>query len=263
MKSFKTFIESKASDAYEIAAANYINSFSGISAERPKVGTQFSDVRFWLDDKPEKDYWLEVKMNLSDNLGNPRFDFDGTRWLSRSSSPISDDIATHLNGDKDVKALIKNMTEQYNKIEGLNLKTIKLLSTKAGVTQEDQPNFLNFIHEYFNNIVPTQDINVKNRNIMMISDYDIGSVVTSHYEHKDTYYLQAGDNFYLIGDSNPLNLPSDVPKIKGKNKLIVRVSTRSEFFEIQAEIKLKDWEISNYSLKPGTSKLNPLAQYIK
>jgi hypothetical protein len=69
--------------------------------------------------------------------------------------------------------------------------------------------------------------------------------------------MQAGDDFYLISSKNPLKLPKNIPVLTGSGDFKVRVATRSQFYEIQAEIKIKDMPDSEYSLMPGTKKKNP------
>lgn len=49
--------------------------------------------------------------------------------------------------------------------------------------------------------------------------------------------MQAGDDFYRISKTDPLKLGNDIPLLAGKGDFKVRVSTRSEFYEVQAEIK--------------------------
>ena len=69
--------------------------------------------------------------------------------------------------------------------------------------------------------------------------------------------MQAGDDFYMVGNTNPLKLPNDIPKLSGTGPFKVRVATRSAFYEIQAEVKIAKMPDSKYSLKPGTRKKNP------
>jgi hypothetical protein len=68
--------------------------------------------------------------------------------------------------------------------------------------------------------------------------------------------MQAGDDFYLISKTNPLKL-TGVPLLSGSGDFKVRVATRSEFYEVQAEIKIKKMPNSKYSVAPGTKKTNP------
>jgi hypothetical protein len=89
---------------------------------------------------------------------------------------------------------------------------------------------------------------------------NLGKVVTDHYTKGKTepaYYMQAGDDFYMISNANPFKLNSRIPLLSGTGDFKVRIGTRTEFYEVQAEIKIKTMPNSLYSLKPGTKKLNP------
>jgi len=86
---------SKKSDLYELQVANQLNDIAGVSATRPKVSSKYSDV---LVTYREKTAWFEVKMNHTDNLGNPRVSFDGERWTAAVESPITEYATARLNG---------------------------------------------------------------------------------------------------------------------------------------------------------------------
>jgi len=61
----------------------------------------------------------------------------------------------------------------------------------------------------------------------------------------------------MIGKGNPLGLNTAIPVLSGEGDFKVRVSTRSQFYEVQAEIKITKMPDSKYSVKPGTAKKNP------
>jgi hypothetical protein len=69
--------------------------------------------------------------------------------------------------------------------------------------------------------------------------------------------MQVGDDFYVVGHENPLHLPDDIPMFEGHGDFRVRVSTRTAYSEVQAELKLYDVPKSQYSCMPGTDKLSP------
>jgi hypothetical protein len=69
--------------------------------------------------------------------------------------------------------------------------------------------------------------------------------------------MQAADDFYMISATNPLDLTRKIPLLEGTGNFRVRISTRSSHYEVQAEIKILEMPNSNYSLLPGTRKLNP------
>lgn len=102
-----------------------------------------------------------------------------------------------------------------------------------------------------------------NRYITMEPDIDIGDLVTKHYtegKSSPANYMQARDDFYLIGGGDPLGLGSaapGIPQLAGTGDFKVRVSTRSSFYEVQAEVKIKKLEPSRYSALEGSSKKNP------
>ena len=100
-----------------------------------------------------------------------------------------------------------------------------------------------------------------------VSGVDLGKLVTAHYleaKAEPAEYMQAGDDFYMIGTTNPLKLARDIPVLgaggscKGDFKMRIGVrSSSSAFYEIQPEIKITNMPKSPYSLKPGTTKKNP------
>ena len=67
----------------------------------------------------------------------------------------------------------------------------------------------------------------------------------------------------MIGKENPLKLPDDIP-VLGVNKLAygtfkMRIGVRSQYYEVQPEIKIVDMGTSRYSVMPATKKQNPFA----
>ena len=99
-----------------------------------------------------------------------------------------------------------------------------------------------------------------NRYIANKENFNLGKVVTDHYtkgKEEPAYYMQAGDDFYRISNKNPLGMDPKIPLLKGMGDFKVRVATRSEFYEVQAEIKIDKMPVSKYSVAPKTKKLNP------
>ncbi len=99
-----------------------------------------------------------------------------------------------------------------------------------------------------------------NRYIANDENRDLGKLVTEHYTEGKTepaYYMQAGDDFYRVSNKNPLGLDTSIPLLKGSGDFKVRVATRSEFYEVQAEIKIKKMPNSKFSVAPKTKKENP------
>lgn len=87
-----------------------------------------------------------------------------------------------------------------------------------------------------------------NRYIAIETDVDLGKLVTEHYlkgKEEPAYYMQAGDDFYMIGTSNPLDYPGIFQFFLGGD-FKVRISTRSKFYEVQAEVKIIKMPNSKY-----------------
>ena len=230
--------------------AKFINKIKGLTAERPKVSTGYADVRLTTDDG--KMTWLEVKMNHTDNLSNPRIFFDGKKWDTTYHTPTAKFAVDAVNKSSDSKGFINAIA----KFSGI--KSPKIPTTKSGLKD---PNAvpLSVMKDYF----AQPGIN---RYILALPDIDLGKVVTDHYlkgKVEPATYIQAGDDFYMIGKSNPFGVPKDVPLLKGTGPFRMRVSTRSAFYEVQAEVKIQHMPTSKYSLMPGTKKKNPFASLVK
>lgn len=243
----KYLTESPASDAHERNIANYINSLGYIKAERPSVGTAFSDVRLITGDGNVT--WLEVKMNHRDNLSNPRVFYNGTKWDTTYHTPAAKFAVDQLNKSSQVREFITAL----RKFAGIpKNKKIVLPTTKGGLKDPDAIP-LKVMKEYFSQ--PGV-----NRYILIEPNVNLGRLVTIHYtkgKAEPAYYMQAGDDFYMISKKNPFNLPSDIPVLTGKGEFKVRVATRANFYEIQAEVKITDMPSSKYSVLKGTKKKNP------
>lgn len=246
MENFKTYIvESAASDKYEKEVADNINKMNkGVKAERPRVSTKYSDVLITLDGGEQS--WLEVKMNHTDNLANPRIFYDGSKWDTTYSMQAAKKAVDIMNKSQDAKNFIKAIAE-FAEITRPQIPT-----TKTGL-KKPQAVPLAKMKEFFSQ----PGIN---RYITALPNVDLGAVVTDHYlnnKAEPAYYMQAGDDFYMVGNTNPLKLPNDIPKLSGTGPFKVRVATRSAYYEVQAEIKIAKMPDSKYSLKPGTRKKNP------
>ena len=237
---------SAVSDKFERDVANYINDTPGVKASRPVVGTGYPDVL--VEHKSVKS-WMEVKMNHTDNLANPRFFYMGGRWGSTYKTPVAKYGIMLLDKDPFTKEFIKTMS----KLAGIPLSRIQLHSTKAGLRDKNTVP-LDLLKQYFSR--PTV-----NRYIANKPEVDISKLVVEHYTIGKTapaHYIQAGDDLYRLGNQDPFKFGAAVPALKGMGAYKVRVATRSEFYEIQAEVKLsKITSVSKYSFKPGTLKKNP------
>ena len=246
MLTFQKYLnESAKSDQYEKNVADYINTLKGINAERPKVSAKYADVRL---KRGGTTTWLEVKMNHTDNLSNPRIFFDGSKWNTTYDTPAAKFAVKNINKSKQAKDFIAAIA----KFSGI--KNPKIPTTKSGLKD---PNAipLDVMKKYFSQ-------SGINRYIMSIDDVNLGKLVTDHYllgKAEPAQYMQAADDFYMIGKSNPLKVPNNVPVLSGTGPFKIRIATRSQFYEVQAEVKITKMPSSKYSLKPGSKKKNPFA----
>jgi hypothetical protein len=236
---------SAVSDKFEKDVAKEVNKLPGIKATRPSVGTDYSDVKIEYN---KTETWLEVKMSHKDNLSNPRVFYKAGKWQTTYKTPAAKAAVDILNKSTQAKKFIKDIA----KYSGIPEKQIQIPTTKSGL-KEPGAVPLHVMKSYF-------DQPGMNRYIANEEGQDLGKLVTEHYtigKTEPAYYMQAGDDFYRISDENPLKLDSKIPLLKGKGDFKVRVATRSEFYEVQAEIKIDEMPKSNYSVAPKTKKLNP------
>lgn len=236
---------SAASDKFENDVAANINAIQGVTAERPTVGTQYSDVRMKYKNNTT---WLEVKMNHTDNLSNPRVYYKSGRWSTTYTTPAAKVAVELLNQSTQTRAFLRDIA----KFSGIPFNSLKIPTTKGGLNEEGAVP-LHIMKMYF------EQPGI-NRYIANDENRDLGKLVTEHYtigKAEPAYYMQAADDFYKISQRNPFGLSTRIPLLKGRGDFKVRIATRSQFYEVQAEIKIKDMGTSPFSLAPGTRKLNP------
>lgn len=236
-------IMSKASDKHEHMIADHINGMNGLTAIRPKVGTSYSDVKVTFNNATS---WLEVKMNHQDNLANPRVYYQDKTWKTRYSTPIASNIVQELNKSQVSRDFVYNIAKHCD----MSFDTIYIPTNKGEMDKEyavPRVKMKEYCKEFGGYVLDIQD-------------HDLSDLVTLHYTQGKTepaYYMQAGDDFFMISNTNPLGLSSDIPQLSGTGKFRVRVSNRSKFYEIQAEVKMTSMSSSPYSLLPNTLKRNP------
>jgi hypothetical protein len=236
---------SAASDKYEKDVADNVNKISGVIAIRPPGDTAYADVKITYKKVTS---WMEVKMNHTDNLSNPRVFYKNGNWDTTYDTPAAKAAVDILNASPMAKKFLTNIA----KFSGIPLKSLKIPTTKGGLKEEGAVP-LHVMKKYF-------DQPSVNRYIANSENMDLGKVVTDHYtlgKAEPAYYMQAGDDFYRISNKDPFKLGSTIPLLSGRGDFKVRVSTRSEFYEVQAEIKIAHMPDSKYSVKPGTKKSNP------
>ena len=233
------------SDKYEKDVSENVNKIPGIKATRPPGDTAYADVKIT---KGTVTTWMEVKMNHTDNLSNPRVFYKNGKWGTTYDTPSAKEAVNILNASPMAKQFIKDLS----KFSGIPASKIKIPTTKGGL-KEDGAVPLDVMKKYF-------DQPRVNRYIANNENMDLGKIVTEHYtkgKAEPAYYMQAGDDFYRISNRDPFKLGSKIPLLSGRGDFKVRVSTRSEFYEVQAEIKIAKMPDSKYSVKPGTNKENP------
>jgi len=240
------------SDQFEAAIAQAINSYTGMVAVRPSADTRLSDVAIthFKGKLLPKRVWVEVKMSHADNLSNPRVFYKGGRWGTTYKTPTAQVGVDLLNSSEDTKKFIRDLA----RFSGIPVNSIQVPTSKSGL-KEPGAVPLSVMKAFF-------DQPGVNRYIAKKSHFDIGKLVIEHYtlgKAEPAHYLQAGDDFYMISSANPLKLIKGIPLLAGTGDFKVRVSTRSEFYEVQAEIKIAHFTppTSPFSVKSGTTKKNP------
>jgi hypothetical protein len=250
---------SAASDKHENDVAKVIDKVPGISAERPRVSTAYPDVKVeYKNYSGVNAVWVEVKMNHTDNLMNPRFSFVNGNWEVPESykSPATNMLCDIWNNNDDANEWLLNLQAFLilKKWKG-DVNKMSLYSSKTERSRDKNSVPLNLMKEYLRSL--------PNKNICKQDNVDVGELVSTHYlkgKAAKAYYLSSGDDFYqfkLTGvKNNPFKIP-DVPVFKGTNSIVLRVGDRSDNFEIQAEVKLKRMDESVYSVAPSSTKQNP------
>ena len=231
---------SAASDKYELDTAKYMNTVVRMLdkkgfAKRPKVGTDFADVQMKFRNV---ETWCEVKMSHTDNLSNPRVFYINGKWDTTYTTPAAKYAVDILNKSNDTKKFLKDIA----KYSGIPLKQLRIPTTKSGL-REPGAVPLKVMFAYFSQPGMT-------RYIADEKNYNLGKVVTEHYtigKTKPAYYMQAGDDFYMISNKNPFKFKG-VPALSGRGDFRVRIATRSDYYEVQAEIKIKEMPRSKYSM---------------
>lgn len=236
---------SAASDKYEKDVADSVDKIPGVVAVRPPGDTAYADVKITYKKVTS---WMEVKMNHTDNLSNPRVYYEKGEWKTTYKTPSAKAAVDILNKDPKTKKFL----QEISKFSGIPLKQMKIPTTKGGLKEEGAVP-LHVMKKFF-------DQPSVNRYIANSENLDLGKIVTEHYtkgKAEPAYYMQAGDDFYRISNKDPFKLGATIPLLSGRGDFKVRVATRSEFYEVQAEIKIAHMPNSKYSLKPGTNKTNP------
>lgn len=238
--------ESAASDAHEESLRESLRKFKKLIVKAPK-NTKYSDI---FVSSGNKQAWIEVKMNHSDNLPNPRFFYDGKSWGSTYDTPAAKIMVKLLNESPESKKFIGEI-KAFTKIKSPKM--------GSGFDKND-PSYvgLDKLRKFF--------AGKNDQYFFRKEGVDVAKIVAAHYtsgKAEPAQYIQTGDDFYLFGPSNPMGLPAGIPVLKGKGAVKARFSMRSSAYEIQAEIKFdtKTIQHSAYSILPGSKKKNPFDKY--
>ncbi len=234
------------SDSFEIKVAARINEIlsNDWTASRPVASTYYSDVKI---EKKTSSIWLEVKMNPTDNLGNPRVSYFDGQWVycglrnikgdisiktPKREKPLAMEICNHLNNSNAVKKYINELVTWYNKNYDSPIKatpkniilytsTSKSFYTKqvSGKIIITPKILLRFISEKH----PGDQYIYKN------NTEDVSKLVRTHYlkgKNEPAFFLQCGETkfFKLYENQEELksagnfagisNILRDYPKLK-------------------------------------------------
>lgn len=238
---------SNKTDQYEIDVADYISDNSNYKATRPDVDATYADLLIVGESAQS---WVEVKMSHGDRLANYRSTFRNGEWScvkSNRHEPVKQFIEEQLNASQDCADLLDKMRAYYNipldvidgKKESDFAKAFRTAKTDLGLKNK--------------NLVPP--MKVKNVGSLIAEQYNFGKAA-------GCFYIQTGDDFFLLGDANPLGLPSDIPLFEGDGTFSARFSDRGQsqgtvWMEIIPDFRIDLTVSSKYSAKPGTNKLNP------
>lgn len=245
---------STASDKYERDVTAYINKMKGMQAARPSVGASYSDVLITKCLNKACRAWVEVKMGHTDNMSNVRVFYQDGEWHTTYKTPVAASTVQMLNESPDAEVFVKKLV----KFTGIPEKYIIIPTNKAPLQLEGAVP-LKSMQRFFKDGGAGQYVAEK-------TNVNMGTLITKHYTKGKTepaYYMQAGDDFYRVSDNNPLNLSTKIPLLSGKGNFRVRVGMRSDFYEIQTEMKIASMPVSDYSVKPGTKKKNPFSPEVK
>jgi len=228
-----------AASRYERAVAFYINTFDNVIASRPNVSTSYSDVFVQFRGVPS---WIEVKMNENDQMANTRIFYDA-EWCSAKNGPIQKYIKNRVNDCEGVRSFVEEISD-FSRIRD------PYISTTVGGLKKENAVPLQVMKDFFET--------KENNYIYEEKNVDLSKLISDHYNFgkiQPAHYISAGDQFLQLGDQDPLGLK--LPRLNGTGDLKIRVVCRSNYYDIQPDIKIKKLEESPYSIAPGTDKPHP------
>ena len=252
---------SGASDARENLVAAKINDLNNqnLVAVRPRADVSYADVKVTYTPKTgrAKEAWVEVKMNHTDNLGNVRISWNGNKWGTSERggiTPLKKFMMDLLNSGKGKESADKFLNDLAKFVGKNNKNDIVVPTTLGGLAL---PNAVT--HMQMQNFLKTKGTQY----FINVADINLGKLVTAHYnsgKSAPVSYMQAADDFYLLGDLDELNLKRihpTIPKLEGEGNFKMRVGMRTKYYELQPEIKITDMGSSRFSLTGGNGRKNP------
>ena len=210
----ETLSESKKSDAFEEKVAMAIDRSSEAVEATAMKPVQLPDVHVAIG---ELSSYVEVKMNHTDNLSNKRIYFDGSVWKPRKNSPSAEATALLANQSSEAAEFLDDLRSFIGRND------IYVPSTKSGLRKENavsSEEMREFLMSRNNQYIVVGDENV-----------DVGHFATEHYllsKASPAHYLQAGDDFYMIGAENPLELSPEITQLEVTGTYKIRVGMRGQ-----------------------------------
>ncbi len=242
----KWYNESEDSNAHEAALLNGLKKFKKLIVT-PSPNPKYSDIGVQAGNKKS---WIEVKMNHTDQLMNFRFFYDGKKWDTTYAGPSAKFVAAALNTNPLAKKFIADL-KAFSKIKNPKI--------GAGFDKTD-PSFISadILRKFF--------AGRDNQYILKQDKVNISKLIEDHLQkgkQEPAHYMQTADDFYMMGNVNPLKLPNSIPRTNVTGPIAVRVGVRTKGYEIQPEIKFDKKQLphSAYSILPGSKKKNPFDKY--
>ena len=111
-----------------------LDKIKGVTAERPKVSPAYADI--YVTAQNRNACWIEVKINHTDNLGNPRVFYDGKKWDTTYTKSAAFKAVELLNKSDETKRFLEAISGKIF----WNKKSYKIPTTKGGLKDRDAVN---------------------------------------------------------------------------------------------------------------------------
>lgn len=238
------------SDRHERLIAEEINKINGVTATRPPATVHYSDVKV---KRGNSTAWVEVKMNITDNIINTRFSYENEKWQAKNPGDGTKLLLEIANRSNE----LNNFIEEISKFSNIPKDKIIIPTTKSGLRNSNAVSYTTM-----SSFLKTKS----NAYILSKKVIDVSEVAKKHYssgKEESAEYIQMGDNFFKLSSTdNPLGLGKNIPVLDSTGEFGIRISLRSPssaFYEIQPEVKFTKTTFTEslYSFLPNTKKLNP------